>query len=253
MFGRSASDDAHAHGSAVAANGAADAAADGADGGAAKSSGGWEPDPAAVRPRSRRAVALLVVAAAGVLAADVVSKILAVEHLSNRGPVTVVPHVLDLELTRNPGAAFSMAGGATILFSLVAVVVVVVIARTARGLRSRAWAVVLGLLLGGALGNLSDRIFRAPAPLRGHVVDWIHLHHWPVFNLADSSIVVGAVVAVILSAVGIGIDGRRAAIRSPAADQRPAGAAEPARPSGPGQGSREAVDPTDATDGDGGT
>jgi signal peptidase II len=160
--------------------------------------------------RSRRAVALLVVAAAGVLTADIVSKIVAVAQLSNRAPVTLVPHVLDLELTRNAGAAFSMAGGATILFSLVAVAVVAVIARTARGLRSRAWAVVLGLLLGGALGNLSDRIFRAPAPLRGHVVDWIHLHHWPVFNLADSAIVVGAVIAVILSAWGIGIDGQHA-------------------------------------------
>lgn len=237
MFGRSASDGADARGPAAGTNGA----------GTGADPGGADPDlvsgPAPVGPRSGRAIVLLVVAAAGVLAADVIAKILAVAHLSNRAPVTLIPHVLDLELTRNPGAAFSLAGGATILFTLVALVVVAVIARTARGLRSRAWAVVLGLLLGGALGNLSDRIFRAPAPLRGHVVDWIHLHHWPVFNLADSSIVVGAVLAVILSAVGIGIDGRRAATGSPAG----------AGPEHPETGGQPPVDRTEPTDGDGRT
>ena len=121
------------------------------------------------------------------LIADVISKQLVVAHLSNRGAVTVIPSVLDLELTRNAGAAFGFAAGATIIFSVVAAAVVVLHrARRPASSASTGWAWALGLLLGGALGNLGDRLFRAPGPLRGHVVDWIHLHHWPVFNLADS-------------------------------------------------------------------
>lgn len=105
---------------------------------------------------------------------------------------------------RNPGAAFSIAGGATVLFTLVALGIVAVIVRTARRLRSRAWAVTLGLLLGGALGNLADRLLRAPGPLRGHVVDFVDLQWhgssvWPVFNVADAAIVTGALLAVLLS------------------------------------------------------
>jgi signal peptidase II len=138
-----------------------------------------------------------------VLAADNTSKALVVAKLSDRGPVHVVGHVLELVLTRNAGAAFSVGTGSTILFTAVAVAVVVVIARTARRLRSRGWAISLGLLLGGALGNLSDRIFRSPGVFRGHVVDWIQLPHWPVFNLADSAIVAGGVLAVLLSMRGV--------------------------------------------------
>jgi signal peptidase II len=144
-----------------------------------------------------------------VLAADVVSKVLVVAQLSDRGPVTVVSHLLTLTLTRNAGAAFSIGGGATVLFTAVAVAVVVVIARTARSLASRGWAVSLGLLLGGALGNLTDRLFRSPGPFRGHVVDWVQLPHWPVFNLADSAIVVGGVIAAGLAVRGIELDGSR--------------------------------------------
>ncbi len=154
-------------------------------------------------------MATLLGAGFAIVTVDAITKILVVAHLSDRAPIDLVPGVLDLRLTRNPGAAFSLANGATVLFSLVAVAVVVVIARTARTLKSTPWAVVLGLLLGGALGNLTDRIFRAPAPLRGHVVDWIHLHHWPVFNVADSAIVIGGILAVILGARGIGLDGQR--------------------------------------------
>ncbi|HEX4428436.1 MAG TPA: signal peptidase II [Frankiaceae bacterium] len=156
----------------------------------------------------RRRLPLLVIVAAVVLAADVVSKQLVVAHLSNRAPVNVIPSVLDLELTRNPGAAFGFAAGATIIFSVVAVAVVIFIARASRRLASAGWAWALGLLLGGALGNLGDRLFRDPGPLRGHVVDWIHLHHWPVFNLADSGIVIGGILAVLLSMRGIRLDGQ---------------------------------------------
>jgi signal peptidase II len=141
-----------------------------------------------------------------VLAADVVSKALVVAKLSDRSPVHVIGHVLQLTVTRNGGAAFSVGTGATILFTAVAVMVVVIIARTARRLRSRAWAVAFGLLLGGALGNLTDRLFRSPGVFRGHVVDWIELPHWPIFNLADSAIVVGGVLAVLLSLLGVELD-----------------------------------------------
>jgi lipoprotein signal peptidase len=171
-------------------------------------------DPATAAPPARRLPVLLAVAAV-VLAADIVSKLLVVARLSDRGPVRLIGSVLQLELTRNPGAAFGLAGGATIIFTLVAASVVVFIAASARRLRSAGWAASLGLLLGGALGNLGDRLFRDPGPLRGHVVDWIHLTHWPVFNVADSAIVLGGALAVLLSARGIHLDGTRAAGAGP--------------------------------------
>jgi signal peptidase II len=151
----------------------------------------------------------LAAVAFAVLVADVVSKHIAVAKLSDRGPVHVIAHVLTLTLRRNAGAAFSVGGGATVVFSAVAIVVAVVIARTARLLASRGWATALGLLLGGALGNLADRIFRSPAPFRGDVVDWIEFPHWPVFNLADSAIVAGGLLAMLLVLLGIELDGSR--------------------------------------------
>lgn len=164
-------------------------------------------EPAAGATLPRRRTGWLAATAVAVVASDVVSKVIVVATLSGRPPVTLVPGVLELTLTRNPGAAFSLAGGATVVLSLVALAVVGAIARTAPRLRSRAWAVVLGALLGGAVGNLVDRLFRDPAPLRGAVVDWIHLSHWPVFNVADSAIVLGGVAAVLLAARGATLDG----------------------------------------------
>ncbi len=140
-------------------------------------------------------------------AVDLVTKLVAVAELTDHAPISLVPRVLDLQLIRNPGAAFGLAAGGTIIFTLVAGAVVVFILATARRLRSRGWAVSLGLLLGGALGNLGDRLFRDPGPLRGHVVDWIHLTHWPIFNVADSCIVVGGLIAVLLSMRGTRLDG----------------------------------------------
>jgi signal peptidase II len=159
-----------------------------------------------VAPRRAR---WLLTTAALVLIADLVSKHIVVAKLSNHLPVIVIPHALTLTLTRNAGAAFSIGPGATLLFSAVAVAVVVVIARTARTLASRGWAIALGLLLGGALGNLVDRIFRSPGVFRGHVVDWIEFPHWPVFNLADSAIVIGGLLAALLVTRGIELDGSR--------------------------------------------
>jgi len=154
-----------------------------------------------------RRASFLVVIAALVLVADIVSKAAVVATMRPQQVIHVVGHYLELTNTRNSGAAFSVGTGATVLFTAVAVVVVVVILRTAKRLRSIGWAICLGLLLGGALGNFVDRLFRSPGPLRGEVVDWIQLPHWPVFNLADSAIVIGGCVAVLLSTRGVSLDG----------------------------------------------
>ena len=153
--------------------------------------------------RSVGRVPLLLAVAAGVLALDVVTKLLAVRELTDREPISLLGGLLTLRLVRNPGAAFGMAQGLTIVFTCVALGVVVVILRVARRLQSGWWAVALGLVLGGALGNLLDRLLRSPAPGRGHVVDFLELPRWPVFNLADSAIVVAAVLMVGLTARGV--------------------------------------------------
>jgi signal peptidase II len=161
--------------------------------------------------------------AAFVLAADIITKALVVAHLREGEPVHVLGDVLMFNLLRNPGAAFSVGTGDTIVFTAIAVAVVVYIARTARKLYSIGWAITLGLLLGGALGNLTDRIFRAPGLFRGNVVDWIEVtRYWPVFNLADSAIVCGGILTVLLAMLGYHLDGthgdRKAQPSPPASD-----------------------------------
>jgi signal peptidase II len=146
---------------------------------------------------------VLAATAAAVLAADATTKVWAVARLHDR-EIETLGGLVVLHEQRNPGAAFSIAGGATVLFTLIAVGIVVVIVRTARTLRARTWAVTLGLLLGGALGNLADRLLRDPGPFRGHVVDFVDLHWngrsvWPVFNVADMAIVTGGLLALLLS------------------------------------------------------
>jgi signal peptidase II len=162
----------------------------------------------------RSRLPLLLAVAAAVLLADLASKLLAVRELSDREPVSLLGGLLTLRLVRNAGAAFGFAQGLTIAFTVVAATVVLVILRLARRLRSTPWAVALGLVLGGAVGNLVDRVFRAPAPGRGHVVDFLELPHWPVFNLADSAIVAAALLMVLLSARGSSYDGTRPAATS---------------------------------------
>ena len=153
---------------------------------------------------------MLVAVAALVLAADVVSKALVVAHLRPDEPVHLIGNVLMLWLTRNPGAAFSVGTGETIVFTVIAFGVVVYIARTARKLYSLGWAIALGLLLGGAMGNLGDRVFRAPGLFRGDVVDWIAVtRYYPIFNLADSAIVCGGILTVLLALRGYHLDGTR--------------------------------------------
>ncbi len=159
--------------------------------------------------RAPRRVLLLLGVAGIAWALDVLTKIVAVDALTGRAPVEVVPGVLDLTLTRNPGAAFSLGTGFTLVLTVVALVVVLVLLRLAPRVHSRLWALALGLLLGGALGNLTDRTFREPGPLRGHVVDFLRLPNWPVFNLADSCIVIAAVLIAVQSLRGVGLAGDR--------------------------------------------
>jgi signal peptidase II len=165
------------------------------------------PDGGQQRPRRVR---LLFLVAALVLVADLVSKTIVVATLSHRPPIRLLGGLLRFTELRNPGAAFSIGASSavmTVVFSLIAVGVIIAIVRTSRRLRSVPWAVTLGLLLGGAAGNLGDRIFRSPGPFRGFVVDWIQLPHWPVFNVADSCIVCGGVLAVLLAARGVPLEG----------------------------------------------
>src|SRR4051812_18038901 len=153
-----------------------------------------------------RGTGLVLGTAFVVLVADLVSKVAIVATMHEGETVRVIGRLLRIDYTRNAGAAFSIGTGATVLFTAVAVVVAVVIVRQARRLVSRPWAGTLGLLLGGALRNLIDRLLRAPGPPRGHVVDWIELPHWPVFNIADSAIVIGGCIAVLLAARGVPLD-----------------------------------------------
>ncbi|WP_328589265.1 signal peptidase II, partial [Actinomadura logoneensis] len=176
------------------------------------------------RGRPRR-IGVLVAVAAAALAADIVSKIVVVASLTDGDTVRLLGGLLTLRQTRNSGAAFSIGTGYTFVFTIIALGVVVAIVRTARNLRSAPWAVCLGLLLGGALGNLVDRVFRAPGLFKGHVVDWIELPHWPVFNLADSAICCGGALAVLLAARGLQVDGTRVGDETGGDDEPGAGAA----------------------------
>jgi len=143
-----------------------------------------------------------------VWALDQTTKAAAVAWLEGDS-VTVVPNVFWLTLTRNAGAAFSTGTGYTAVLSVVALGVVVVVIRMARRLRDRWWALGLGLLLGGALSNVTDRLLRDPSPLRGHVVDFLHLTHWPVFNVADIALTLAAVTIILRTWRGVSLDGTR--------------------------------------------
>ena len=183
---------------------------------------------------------MLVCVAAFVLAADAITKAIVVAHLRPDQPVHIIGSLVMLWLTRNPGAAFSVGTGETIVFTVIACCVVVAIARTARNLRSLGWAFALGLLLGGAMGNLADRIFRAPGLFRGDVVDWIAVTTWyPIFNLADSAIVCGGILTVVLAMRGNRLDGARgefaAAAPGRAAAVGPHESAGPDEPAAPGE------------------
>ena len=177
---------------------------------------------------------MLGLAAVLIVLADQLTKHAALRALDADHPVRLLGGAVYLTLTRNSGAAFSMGRGYTMVFPLIAVLVAGWIGWLGRRLRSVPWGVALGLVLGGALGNVVDRVFRAPGVLRGHVVDMVSLFDpggqvWPVFNLADSSLVAGVALAVGLEMFGYQRDGtrtQRAAATETAA--RPATAAQKA-------------------------
>jgi signal peptidase II len=188
-----------------------------------------QPEPTsspAAEPARRPRTRLLLALAAAVLVADLVSKVIVVATIEPGEDIRLLGGALYLTQLRNVGAAFSFAEGWTIVFSLVALVVAVVIVRTARRMYSTAWAVTLGLVLGGALGNLIDRVFRDPGFLRGGVVDFLSVFGpdgsvWPVFNVADSAIVCGGILGALLALRGIEFDGSRAGDGDAAADPAP--------------------------------
>ncbi len=135
-------------------------------------------------------------------ALDFFTKNWALENFSD-GPQKIIGDFLQFTLFRNPGAAFSMATGFTIVLTTISIAVVIFIARYASRITSPWWAYVAGLVLGGVLGNLSDRLFREPGFLQGHVIDWIEIPHWPIFNVADSSIFIAAGIAILLTSKNI--------------------------------------------------
>jgi signal peptidase II len=138
---------------------------------------------------------------------DQATKWWAQHSLTEGVPKRLVGSWFKLNLSHNAGAAFSTGTSYTVVLTVIALIVIAVCIRMARRLGSLGWAVALGLVLGGALGNVTDRIFRAPSPFRGHVVDFLQVPHWPVFNIADSSISVAAVLFVLLSLRGVRLDG----------------------------------------------
>lgn len=153
--------------------------------------------------------------ALGVLVLDVATKVAAVAALQGEPPVRLLGGAVYLVHTRNTGAAFSLGTNLTVLLSLFAFGVVGWILYLSRRVRSGAWAVAFGLVLGGAVGNLVDRVLRGPGPLRGAVVDFISVFDeagrvFPVFNVADSSLVVGVCLLVLVELRGVRLDGRRA-------------------------------------------
>jgi signal peptidase II len=173
-----------------------------------------KPEPSTAEPGPPRKAMILVVTAVVVFALDLGSKVLALAQLEGKEPMRVLGGLVYLQIVRNPGAAFSIATGMTWVLALVAIGVVVSIIWILPRLRSTGWSLGLGLVLAGALGNLADRFFRAPGPLRGHVIDFVSLfgpngEHWPVFNVADSSIVTGGILIVLMSLLGYEYDGRR--------------------------------------------
>ncbi|BBY15574.1 signal peptidase II [Mycolicibacterium litorale] len=180
---------------------------------AESATGAAEPAETAVTPPppARRRLGLLLSVAAVILVLDIVTKVLAVRLLTPGQPVSIIGDTVTWTLVRNSGAAFSMATGYTWVLTLVATGVVIGIVWMGRRLVSPWWAIGLGLILGGAMGNLIDRFFRSPGPLRGHVVDFLSIGWWPVFNVADPSVVGGAILLVVLSLFGFDFDttGRR--------------------------------------------
>ncbi len=163
-------------------------------------------DSGPTTPSRRSARILLVLVALAAYGVDTGSKIWAVDRLAT-GDIEVLGDWFVLHLVRNPGAAFSTGTEFTVVFSVVAITAFCVVLWFARRVGTTLWAISLGLLLAGIGGNLTDRIFRDPAPLRGHVVDLFMIPHWPVFNVADVCIDVAAVLILWQAFRNVRLDG----------------------------------------------
>jgi signal peptidase II len=165
-------------------------------------------------PDRRRVLLIFLLVGAAATLIDQVTKHLSVVYLEDRDPVRLLGGAVYLTLVRNSGAAFSLGTDITFIFPLVAIVVLTVLALVIRKVRSTPWAVALGLVLGGVLGNLSDRMLRSPGPFVGHVVDMVsvfdgHGRVFPVFNAADSALTIGVALIILLELTGRQRDGTR--------------------------------------------
>lgn len=184
---------------------------------------GAPPTVATGVPSRRRLFLVLWLSALVVYVLDQVTKIWALQALDEAGRIDVFGSAIGLQLIRNPGAAFSIGDGSTWVLTIIAVAVLVFIVVTSRRLGSRAWAWALGLLLGGSVGNLTDRMVREPGPGRGHVIDFIDYFGWFIGNVADIAIVSAAVLIGILAVRGVGVDGTRPTSGGGRHEARPAG------------------------------
>ncbi len=138
-----------------------------------------------------------------VILLDLATKIWAVARLENQPEIKVIGEFLKFSFVRNPGAAFSFGTSITWVFTLIAIAVSVAILLLSKTVTNRPWAIALGGLLGGAVGNLIDRIFRSPEVFQGHVVDFISVPNYPMFNISDSAVVISAIAMVFLSIRGV--------------------------------------------------
>jgi signal peptidase II len=179
-------------------------------------------DPSQAPPpaRRRRLFVLLVVVAVLAYASDQLTKLIALNVLADGQPRPFIGDVIRFRLIGNPGAALSLGAGNTWVMTVIAVAVLIAIVYVSKDLGSRAWALALGLLLGSALGNLTDRFVRPPGGGEGHVVDFLDYNGWFIGNVADIWIVGAAGLIVVLAVVGIGVDGRRERKHGATADAR---------------------------------
>ncbi len=159
-------------------------------------------------PVNTRCVLVLAGTALLGIGLDQATKALVVATIEGKPPIRLIGQVLTIDVSRNSGAAFSFAPAATVLFTCLAVAIAVLLVTKVPRLRSTGWAAALGLLLAGAIGNLCDRLMRAPGIGRGAVVDFIDLQHFATFNVADSCLTCGAVLAILLSVRGVPITDR---------------------------------------------
>lgn len=175
---------------------------------------------------SVRALVALALVSLVVYSLDQLTKYLIVSSMTEGDEVKVLGELLQFHFVKNSGAAFSFASGSTWIFSIAASAVTVFILVFARRISSLGWAVLFGMLLGGTVGNLSDRLFRTPGFGVGHVIDFIQVYGFPaIFNIADSFIVVSMGLFIILTLRGVGLDGRRS-VKGPVHEVDDAGSVE---------------------------